>query len=328
MNGSLNLKRSLVNFGIPLSFFGILILIMQSSALKENNSLQLAVTIDLVLIVPLVYMFLLRGTKLPKTTMIPVMIIGMLLGSYLLPKGSQQYLGIFKTWIFPIVELSIIGYVILKARSTIKKYKDVQKLKLDFFTTLKLTCQEILPKRLVIPFATEIATFYYGFIHWKTIALQEHEFTYHKKSGALSLFGGLMLLIVIETVTLHTLLAKWNTIVAWFIAAISAYTLVQVFGFARSLSKRPISLEDKNIHIKYGILNEAKIPYVAIDSIEISTKELEKSKEIKKLSPLGELEAHNIIMYLKKEHTLQGVYGIKKNFKVLLFHIDEPKEFK
>ena len=40
----------------------------------------------------------------------------------------------------------------------------------------------------------------------------------------------------------------------------------------------------------------------------------EKEKLIKTLSPLGELESHNVIINLKRENTLIGLYGIKKNF--------------
>jgi hypothetical protein len=34
-----------------------------------------------------------------------------------------------------------------------------------------------------------------------------------------------------------------------------------VFGFARSLSKRPISINNESVTLKYGILNEVEIPF-------------------------------------------------------------------
>lgn len=327
MNRTLNLNRNIINFGIPFSLLGILIYLIKSSFLDGNNMLILAVTIDLLLIVPLVYFLLIRKSEIPKTTVIPVMIIGLLIGSYFLPKESQTYLTIFKTWALPVIEISILTFVIIKVRSAIKKYKDLKDSTPDFFSALKSTCYEILPKKLVLPFATEVAVFYYGFINWKTKDVNENEFTYHKKSGTPALFGAFIMIIGVETFALHFLLARWSLIGAWILTSLSVYTAIQVFGFARSLSKRPVSINQESLTLKYGILNEVEIPFSDIDKVELSRKLLEKAELTKTLSPLGEIESHNVIIHLKKENELVGLYGMKKKFRVLGLHIDEPKEF-
>lgn len=327
MNGALNINRNLITFGVPLSLLGILVLLMKSSFLAENEFLNLAITIDLLLIVPLVYFLLIRKSEIPKTTVIPVMIIGLLIGSYFLPKESQTYLTIFKTWALPVIEVSILTFVVFKVRSAIKKYKGLKGSTPDFFNALKSTCYEILPKILVLPFATEVAVFYYGFINWKTRDVNENEFTYHKNSGTPALFGAFILIIGVETFALHFLLARWSLIGAWVLTALSVYTAIQVFGFAKSLSKRPISINQDCLTLNYGILNEVEIPFSDIDKVELSRKSLVKDLLTKTLSPLGEIESHNVIIYVRKENELIGLYGMKKKFKVIGLHIDEPKEF-
>jgi|GEM_PF-3474162 len=107
MNDRININRNLIRFGISLSLLGILIFIMKLSFLAENSIMNLAITIDLLLIVPLVYFLLIRKTEISKTTIVPVMIIGLLIGSYFWPKESQRYLTIFKIWALPIIELSM-----------------------------------------------------------------------------------------------------------------------------------------------------------------------------------------------------------------------------
>lgn len=328
MNRTLNINRNLITFGIPLSLLGILILLMKSSFLAENEPLNLAITADLLLTVPLVYFLLIRKTEIPNTTVVPIMIVGLLIGSYFLPKESQTYLTIFKTWALPVIEISILTFVVIKVRSAIKKYKGLKRSASDFFNALKSTCYEILPKRLVLPFATEVAVFYYGFINWKTIVINENEFTYHKKSGTPALFGAFILIIGIETFAFHFLLARWSLIAAWVLTTLSVYTAIQIFGFAKSLSKRPISINQNSLTLKYGILNEVEIPFSYIGKIELSRKSLDKDVLTKTLSPLGEIESHNVIIHLKKENELVGLYGMKKKFKVIGLHIDEPKEFK
>ena len=327
MNKAINLNRNIINFGIPLSLLVVLIFLMKSSLFTENSTMSLAITIDLLLSVPLVYFLLIRKSQIPKTTVVPIMIIGLLIGSYFLPKENQQYLDIFKFWLLPFIELAVISYVIYNIRKAVLKFKKNENSIFDFFTILKEICYEILPKKAVIPVVTEVSVFYYGFINWKKRILNKNEFTYHKNSGTPALFGGFIMIIGIETFALHFLLARWSIVVAWVLTALSIYTALQVFGFAKSLSKRPISINKDSLTLKYGILNEVEIPFSDIDKIELSKKPLEKHELTKTLSPLGELEGHNIIIRLKKENELVGLYGIKKKFNVLGFHIDEPKEF-
>ncbi len=328
MNRTLNINRSLINFGIPLILLGILVFLMKSSILPQNSAISLAITLDLLLTVPLVYFLLIRKSNIPKTTVVPVMIVGLLIGSTLLPAASQTYLTLFKTWALPIIEISVLTFVIIKVRGAIKKYNGLKGSNPDFFNTLKSTCSELLPKKLVLPFATEVAVFYYGFIHWKTISINENEFTYHKKSGTPSLLGALILMIGVETVAFHFLLAQWSLLAAWILTALSMYTAIQVLGFAKSLSRRPISINQDCLTLKYGILNEVNIPFSNIDKVEVSRKRLDKDVLTKTLSPLGELESHNVVIYVKNENELVGLYGMKKKFRVIGLHIDEPKAFK
>lgn len=327
MNRTITLNRSIIIVGIPLILFGILIFLMESSFFIGNTTMNLAISIDLLLIVPLVYFLLIRKSEISKTTVVPVMIIGLLIGSLFLPKESQTYLTIFKTWALPVIEISILTFVIIKVRRAIEKYKSLKGATPDFFDALKNTCSDILPKKMVLPFATELAVFYYGFINWKSREINENEFTYHKNSGTPALFGGLIMIVGIETFAFHFLLARWSIVVAWVLTSLSVYAAIQLFGFAKSLSKRPISINRDSLTLKYGILTQVEISFSDIDKVELSKETLEKDKVTKTLSPLGELESHNVVIYLKQENELIGLYGMKNKFKVLGLHIDEPKEF-
>lgn len=328
MNRILIQNRNVVSFGIPLVLFGALIYIMKSSFLPGNDILNFAISVDLLVTVPLVYFLLVRKTTIPKTTVIPVIVVGLLLGTHFLLQDGQTYLNLFKTWALPVIEISILTFIVFKVRRAIKKYKRFQGLTPDFFTALKNICYEILPKKLVIPFATEVAVIYYGFINWKNRTINKNEFTYHKKSGTPALIGAIIFLIGIETFVFHLLLSKWSLTAAWIFSGISIYTAIQMFGFARSLSNRPISINEKYLSLRYGILTEVDITLSDIESIELSKKPIEQGGLTKKLSPFGELESHNVIITLKEENTLTGIYGIKKKFKAIGLHIDEPTEFK
>ncbi|SOE23802.1 hypothetical protein SAMN06298216_4184 [Spirosomataceae bacterium TFI 002] len=322
------INRNLLSFGIPVVLISILIFIMKSPLITESSLFTFGITADLVLTVPLVYFLLIRKTDIPKTTVVPVMILGLVVGTYFLPKESQTYLTLFKTWALPIIEVSVFTFVIIKVRKALKAYKSIKDETPDFFNALKNTCAEILPKKLILPFATEVAVFYYGFINWRTRPLASNEFSYHKNSGSPALFYAFILIIGIETVGLHFLLGHWNIIVAWILTGLSAYTAIQVFGFAKSLSQRPISINPSSLILKYGIMNEVKIAFSDINQIEFSSRTLEKDPLTKTLSPLGELESHNTIIHLKNENELVGLYGMKKKFRIIGLYVDEPTRFK
>ncbi len=231
------------------------------------------------------------------------------------------------TWILPIIELCIISFAVYNVRRAILGYKKKKRYSFDFFTTLKRTCYEILPKFLVIPVVTEIAVFYYGFIYWKKRELKKNEFSYHKDTGTISLLIGIIIVIAIETVAFHFFLLRWSSTAAWILTFVSIYSGVQIFGFLKSIPKRPISIYNGKLFLRYGIMSEATIDLKDIDSIDLLLGDIEFDKETRMLSFLGELESHNVVMHLKEENTLTGLYGIKRKFKNLVFHVDDVIEF-
>lgn len=327
MNRTLRINSNLINFGVPLVLLGILILLINSSFPNGDNTLNFAITVDLLVTVPFVYFLLIRKSQVPKTTVVPVMVIGLLIGTNLLPKENQIYLDLFKSWGLPVIELTILIFVIIKVNKAIRAYSKLKRKSPDFYDTLKSVSSEILPKKLVLPFSLEVAVIYYAFINWKKRHLNKNEFSYHKSSGTIALLGVTLFLIAIETFVLHLLLSKWNNTAAWILTFLSVYSGIQLFGFLKSMARRPISIKDEKLCLRYGIMKETTINLKNIDSIEISSKDIELNKETRKLSLLGELESHNIIIRLKQENELTGLYGIKLRYKNLALYVDKKNEF-
>ncbi|MBS9461709.1 hypothetical protein KIM67_04760 [Flagellimonas sp. 389] len=316
-------------FALPLLIVGTLVLLVKSIWFQQNpNVLALGVTIDLLLTTPIVYFLLVRKTRIPTTTIVPFLIFVTVVCSVILPKENQLYLGLFKTWLLPVIELSILSFVLYKLYGAVKRYNTEKQYSLDFFSTLKKVCTEILPKAMVTPVVMEISVFYYGFLYWKKKDFKENEFSYHKNSGTITLLVAILFIVAIETFVLHILIAKWSIIVAWIFTFLSIYSGIQIFGFLKSMLKRPISIEGHKLYLRYGIMSESSIDLSDIDAVELSSKEIELDNETRKLSFLGELESHNIVIRLKKENVLTGIYGIKKSYKNLVLFIDDPMTFK
>lgn len=330
MNNVTNLQKNIIIFGTPMLLIGLLVLLATSSILISNPKvLSFAITFDLLLITPVVYFLLIRKTSIPKTTVAPLLILGILVCTHILPQENHYFLNFFKTWVFPIVELSIFLIVIYHLRKTIKLFKlNKTQSSYDFFTTLKNTCYQVLPKAIVIPFVTEIAVLYYGFLNWKKSELKKNEFSYHKESGTIALLIATLFLIAIETVVFHILLTKWSNIAAYVLTFLSVYSGIQIFGFLKSMLRRPIVIKNNRIYLRYGMMCETTIEIKNIDSIEVSSKDIELNKDTRKLSFFGELESHNLIIRLKIENELIGLYGIKRKYKNIALYVDDKVVFK
>ena len=316
-------------FIIPICLFiGVYFFVKSTYYIENTSALRFAISADLLLTIPFIYFLLIRKTSIPKTTVVPVMLLGLLIGFSILPSTDQIYLQQFKTYFLPVIELSVAGFIIYKVRKAILFHKKQQNTSLDFFTALKKTCAEVLPKPVVVPFATEIAVFYYGFIHWKRRKLAENEFSYHKESGSVALFFVLILIVAIEIVPIHMLIAKWSEIAAWILTLLSVYSGIQIFGYAKSLMKRPISIESDVLHLRYGIMQEAEIPLNDLKEIVLTGKDINKEDGTVRLALLGELESHNMIIETHREQILRGLFGTTKKFTKIALHVDKKGEFK
>ncbi|WP_299110435.1 hypothetical protein [uncultured Winogradskyella sp.] len=323
------IQKHLLIVSVPLLIIIAMVIVSSSSIFTvAPNKLALAITFDLLITGPFIYFLLIRKTTIPKTTIVPFIILGLVVGSFIIPSENQLYLNLFKIWLLPLIEISVLTYITYNVIKAFRLYKvNKTQSSSDFFSILKVTCYDILPKAAVVPFVTEIAVFYYGFMSWKKRQLNTNEFSYHKESGTIGLLIGIMLLIVVETIAIHFLLAKWNSVIAWIITGLSIYTAIQIIGFSKSILKRPIIIEGDLLYLRFGIMNESIIDTKQIESIVLSTSDIELNNETRKLSFLGNLDSHNIVIKLKEEQTLLGLYGFKKTYKTIAFHVDQKHEF-
>ena len=325
---SKTLNKNTLIYGIPSLMVLIFLFIIKSSLFKTNpNLISFGVTFDLLFSIPFIYYLFIRKTKISNSTVSILLTVNLILATFFIPKQNQIYLELFKNWLLPILEFLIIGFLVYNVKKTIKKIKKKGTEYTDFFSILKHILHKLVPKRMVIPFATEIAVFYYGFINWEKVKLSENEFSYHKNSGIITTLIAFMISGAIEIFVIHKLLMKWNEIVAWILTGLSIYTVIQIYGILRALTKRPIKIDENGIFLKYSILSEIYLKFDDIDNIEIFTKEIEKKGTIKYFSPFGKLEGNNIKIELKNEQTIEGLYGIKRKMKSIVLFIDEKEKF-
>lgn len=316
-------------FIVLAALFSAVIFVASSGFfLLHQEQLATALTLDFILVIPFVYWLLIRKRNIPQLTVVPVFILGTVLASVYLPKDQQGLLELVRAYAIPVIELGVVSLVVYKVRQSLKRFRAYSQDVPDFFTALRQTALDLAPTRMAGSLlATEIGIFYYGFLNWRRRPLAKNEFSYHKRSGAQALLFVLIMLIGVETVACHLLLYSWKPILAYVLLGLSVYSAVQIWGFARSLSKRPIRLTGETLFLPYGIMGEATIPREAILRVEQHRTSLSKYPEILKLSPLGEMDTHNVVLYFDTPQKVTGLYGQIKETKALAIYVDEAEEF-
>jgi len=324
------LKHKATAFLIPLALLATLVLLIKSNLFANNqDNLSIYITLDFILTIPLIYFLLIRKRNISNLTVAPILILSTIVASYALPSDNQALLSSIKIWLIPIVELTVITIVILKVRNAILMYKKTANKHHDFYSALEETNASLFPKTAARLVTNEIALIYYGFFNFKKISLKPNEFSNYKGSGIISTLGALIFVIGIEMITVHILLSKWSPALAWVLTILSFYSAIQLIGIIRSVPKRPITIHDNYLQLRFGILTETNISYDAIDYLELAnSSDFDKEKDTKTLSLLGELEHSNIVIHLKTPQQLQFIYGKPKSYQKLLLFVDDNQNFK
>lgn len=325
----LNRSSPLLIYGLPTLIIFCATTIAFTPFFAQHPELAIGITYDLTLSAPLLYLFLIRKTKIPKITVVPFFTVGIIIASFILPGEQQSHLDFIKFWIAPVVELGVLAFVGLSAYKTFQTYKFLKGKSSDVLTILRETCRKTLTFPILANvFAFEIAVFYYAFLSWKKSKPAANTFTYHKKNGAIALYAAFIFIISMETIVIHVLVAMWSALLAWILTLSSLYIVWLFFAHIKAILQRPIEVADDKVFIRYGLLGEAEIDLDNIESVELSSVPPAEKDDAKRISPLGELEQFNTIIQLKQESTTNGFYGIKSKYKTLLLFVDENQKFK
>jgi len=323
------INRKYLAFGFIVSAFILVVWLVKSPVFYRNASvLSAGLTADLLLTIPLVYALLIRKTNVSKLTILPLMMVGMFSASYLIPAAHQHWLHLFKLYFFPLIEVASITLVMRKFLAVRRQFALNNTAESDFFDVLKKACFGVLPRAMAAVLISEISVIFYGILHWKTRKPDDHKFTCHQKSGTPALLGCMVFLILIESAAMHLLISRWSGVVAWIFTGTSLYTALQFLGYARSLSKRFISIEGKQLNIRYGIMAETNIQIQHIRQVELSARDVIPDAATRKLSPLGQLESHNVVLHLNRQHVLHGLFSKRHRYCTLLLHVDDKERFK
>ncbi|MEO5644893.1 MAG: hypothetical protein ABIQ40_07250 [Bacteroidia bacterium] len=328
---TLRKPNRLLFIGIPALIFFCCYLITLSPSFKNNNQvISLAILGDLVITAPLLYLFFIRKSAVSKITILRIIFIGIIVAGAILNTESNQLIHVLKVWISPVIECTLIFVLVRKFYLANRLAKEQAVVKTDFLNHCRKVLTTILGnKKAADIFSSEIAVFYYAFFGRKEIIDNKNTFSSYKGNGVTIVLGSLLFVFLTEALGSHFLFAHWSTTLAWVITSLSVYTCLQLFAHIRSIKARANKIHTDCLELHMGMAADAYIDFNNIEKIELnkSNFNLKKEKSSCKLSLIGGLESHNVLIELKSPIEVIRMFGIKKQAKIILFYVDEPEKF-
>ena len=115
-----------------------------------------------------------------------------------------------------------------------------------------------------------------------------YHFGCHKKDGTESNMLGFILLIAFEIPIAHVVIHfLWSPLAAYVITGLTALSLVFFIAEYRAISKRPISLTNEEIIIRYGIYQPLTIAFTEIKTVRPNDTFIKRGENVKRYNHSG-----------------------------------------
>ena len=288
------------------------------------NAVAVALTLDLVVVVPLAsYVLVIRRRRWPIVTLAPVFVLSLIAASRVLPGDQQQTLRVFETLVVPI-ELGLLGWIGWRAARAVRKTRsDAARDPLERIrsATLELTHG----RRAAAVLATEVALVYYALASW---GARPHEptgtiaFTHHRRSGHAGIVFAFILVMAVEGLAVHLLLQSWSALAAWIGTIGNAYGALWLIADYRMTVLRPILVDGDALIIRAGLRCTIRVG-------------LEQVAEIGRMKPDFGKESVSLSFLATPTHWLtlaepieaEGPYGSRRRVRAIGLAPDAPRDF-
>ena len=265
--------------------------------------------IDIFVTTPLVCFYFLKGNR--KQALIKSLVyMGLLIlvGSIVIPsevKHIWNYLEnirVFGIIAVALFEFFIISTVVFAIRSAFKQNKDPD-----------LAISEPIEKYLGQSPITKLMQF--DIRLWSFVIVPskiksdnydgKHHFYGDLKDGAQSFLQGFVFIILFEIPLVHVLLHFiWSPLAANIVSILTVFSLAFFIAEYRALGKRPISIDNEFLIVRYGLSNPLIVKLEDILSVELNTKTIYRNSKLKRYNLVGK---PNIEISLKN-NTIEKIY--------------------
>lgn len=295
----------------------------------EPGALSLAVTFDLVVFLPGLYLLVAWRRGWPRVSAIPVFGLCLATAYALLPAVHQGYLEALEPAL-ALLELAVLGLIAWKARQVGRELRragasggGASDFPERFETALVRVLGHLGVARIL---ATEASVLRYGLAGWgRAAARGEGVFSYHRKSGYGAIVGVFVWLILMETAGLHLLLSRWSPAAAWVLTGLTLYGVVFLLADYHAMRHRPLRIEDGELRLTVGLRWRLRLPLAEILEARVSGADPGPRQGLLAAAVLR--GRHNVLLTLHRSHRAVGFYGLTRECERLALTVDDPEAF-
>lgn len=293
---------------------------------KYPTELATGVLFDLVAVVTaLFYWLVARPLQLAPSRLVLVGLLMFRVALFILPASAFPLPHSWPTLI-ALGEGALVLVAIFRIR-TIRQVYQRLRLETDSQAAWRGALASVFGEKIADVVISEGTMIYFAFWGWRLpsdLAVTALPLTTHRQSGQVAMTIGLIMVMLIEGLGVHLLLARWNPTVAYWVTGLSLYSLLFFIADLWATLKRPSYLSHHTLHLRLGIRWQATIPVSAIaQAVSIQDKP---SRQAGHLNGAF-LTTPNLLLTFHQPIRIRGPYGIQKEVHSLALFLDNRTAF-
>jgi len=301
-------------------------LIVRSAAFQRDpDLLAWAVSVDIALLLPALYLLFARRTGWPAVSVVPVYLLALAAARIVLPAGRQGVLSAAELALIPL-ELMVLAYAVIAARRIRREVRARGGGSEGVLESLEEALTGVLgSRRIARVFATEGAVLYYSIFAWGRAPRREggaRAFTYHATCRYGVIVGVFTFLVLMETGLAHLLLWLWKPWLAWVVSGVSLYSILFLLADFNAARRRPVLVDGRSLHLRVGLRWRAEIPLAEIESVVEPGPDALPGRDVLKAHLVGQ---PNLVLKLREAREAVGWYGRTRRFDAATLAMDDPE---
>lgn len=315
-----------------LGFLGIAVLAASFGVVRAIEAgshpelLADALTLDLLVTVPLAYWFLaVRGAGWPRITVVPVFVLAVA-ATRLVPALEAGRVLPWLEWAAIPAELLLLTIVARRAiamsRALGREDGD------DALESLRRAALELVEA----PRAAEIIA-YEAAVLWYAVAgggrrlasPAAESFGVRRRSGYAPVLIAILFALVAEGIAIHLLVRHWSSVAAWILTILTAYAAVWLLGDFRALGRRTIALTADELVVRVGLRWTVRVPLDRIRAVRAAAGSAgSRGPDHLRAVILGD---ERQVVELDAPLEATGFYGIRRRVRSIGLSVDDPARF-
>lgn len=315
-------------------FAGLLVLVVgighvvtTHPAFSQQPLLPAGVTVDLLVVVPALFYFLVvRPYRLSVTSLAGVVGACLALAYWLIPVAQQQLLRAL--YFLPaLLELITLGLLATRATRLLRAYRVAFVREQAFWPSFRAAMHSLGPVGGFM--LAEINLLRYAILGWwaaPELGGKAKAFSNYRESGFTALMMVVGMAMAVEMASLHLLAHYWSTTLAFWLLLFHAYTLLTFLAHIQAVRLLPVLLTGDVLTLRVGCMWHVAVPRASLVAIEPLRDVTAAHSDTLNTAGLL-LTTPNLLLTFAEPVELVGPYGIRRTARRVAIYLDQPKQF-